>query len=239
MKKNNILGINFDVVTKETAMAKVKEFLKDDSCNVIVTPNPEMVQNSLENSQLAMALKHADLTIPDGIGIVYASKMLGLDIKERVPGVELMEEILNHLARTNGTAYLLGAGKGVAKLASENITTKFSGIKILGYRNGYFKPEEESQIIDEINKLSPDVLFVALGSPKQEIFINKYRKHLNVKVAMGVGGSVDVFAGVVKRAPEITQKLHMEWLYRAVKEPKRFVRLGKIPKFLVQVIKSK
>ncbi len=239
MKKANILGVAFDIVNLDTAVHRVQTFLSKDTCHTIVTPNPEIVENSRNNSKLKQALDNADLTVADGIGIIYASKILSLDLKQRVTGIDLMNAIIKLAEREDKSIYLLGAKPNVAKIAAKNLKTAHPKLRIAGYRDGYFKEVEEKDIIGEINSLKTDILFVALGSPKQEIFMQQYRDELTAKVTMGVGGSFDVIAGTVKRAPVFYQKLGLEWLYRAVKEPKRFVRLLSIPKFLVAVFKSR
>ncbi len=239
MKKAEILGVQFNVVNINEATDRAKTFLNSDSCNTIVTPNPEIVENARNNPSLKNALDNANLVVADGIGIIYASKILSLDLKERVTGIDLMNSIINLASKEGKSIYLLGAKPQVAKMASEKLVEKYDTLTVSGYRDGYFKEEDEEEIIEEINALQTDILFVALGCPKQELFMEKYRDRLTAKIAMGVGGSFDVLAGTVKRAPKFYQKLGLEWLYRAVKEPKRFVRLLSIPKFLVAVFKSR
>ncbi len=239
MNKIEILGVKFDKVNKKTALDRAKEFLASDRCNIIVTPNPEMVENAREHKALKQTLNEAELSIPDGIGIIYAAKILSLPLHERVPGIELMEDIISYSSNNDIKLFLLGSKPTVAELAAEKLRKKYKNLQIVGTRDGYFKEQDEITIINQINDSKADALFVALGSPKQELFMSKYKDMLNTKIAMGVGGSLDVFAGTVKRAPIGFQKLHMEWLYRALKEPKRFVRLLKIPTFLMAVKKSK
>jgi N-acetylglucosaminyldiphosphoundecaprenol N-acetyl-beta-D-mannosaminyltransferase len=158
---------------------------------------------------------------------------------ERVTGVDLMFRILDYCHQQGKSIFIFGGKPGVADEAGRNINRKFPNIKIVGSRDGYFKTEEEKGIVDQINGSGPDVLFVALGAPKQEKWIDQYKDQLNVRIAMGVGGSVDIWAGTAKRAPEIYQKLGLEWFYRLIKEPWRYKRMLVLPKFMLQVLFSK
>ncbi len=235
-KTASVLGVPIDIVTIETAMDRVKEFLEDNHCSMITTPNTEIVMEASNDNELLKILKDSDLCIPDGIGLIYASKIQKLGLIERIPGVDLMKKILEYGDINRNSIYILGGKPGVAKIACENIKNTFSSIRIVGYNDGYFKQEEEEKIIKEINDVKPDMLFLALGAPRQEKWIYKHRSSLNAKFAMGVGGSVDVWAGTVKRAPVIFQRLGLEWFYRLLKEPWRYKRMLALPKFMIKVI---
>ncbi|QEK11454.1 WecB/TagA/CpsF family glycosyltransferase [Crassaminicella thermophila] len=232
----NILGVPIDIVTNESAFEKFKSLLRGEKCSVIVTPNSEIVMAASKDERLKGILKESDLCIPDGIGLIYASKIHNLGLTERVTGVDFMYKILSYCNDNDKSIYILGGKVGVAEKACKNIKNKFPNIKIKGFRDGYFKEAEERKIIEKINELKPDVLFVGLGAPKQEIWMNKYKEKLNVKVAMGIGGSIDIWAGTAKRAPEIFQKLGLEWFYRLLKEPWRYKRMMALPKFMLKVI---
>ncbi len=234
MKTINILGVDVANITMEQAKEKVIEFLDGDKLSAIYTPNSEMIDYATNDEAFFRVLNAAELNIPDGIGIVYASKILGDPIKERVAGIDLVYEILPYLAEQKKSIYLLGANPGVAETAAKNLAEKHPGLVIAGTHDGYFTDDEK--VIGLINEASPDFLMVCLGFPKQEFWINKYKDRLNAKVAIGAGGTLDVFAGTVLRAPEFYQKHGIEWLYRLIKQPSRFVRMLSLPKFGLKVL---
>lgn len=235
-KRVKILDVLIDIITLDLAVERFKGFIHKKTCSIIVTPNTEIVMAASKDEGLKNVIKESDLCIPDGIGLLYASKIQNLGLIERVTGVDLMNEILKYLHNTKKSMYILGGKPGVSEEATKNIKNKFSGIEIKGNHNGYFNKEEEKKIIEEINELKPDVLFVALGAPRQEIWMHQNKEKLHVRVAMGVGGSVDIWAGTVKRAPEIYQRLGLEWFYRLLKEPWRYKRMMALPKFMIKVI---
>lgn len=234
-----ILGIKFHNVNMDEAYKTCVNFINNDRIHTVFTPNPEMVMLAQENIDLKNALLDADLVIPDGIGIIYASNYLKLGLKERVPGIDLMSKLLNYANSTKRSVYFLGASNQSIELAVNNIKDKYKFIDIKGYHNGYFDKNEELKILNEINEKKPDILFVGLGSPRQELWIENNKKILNVKIAMGVGGSFDIYSNTLKRAPIFMQKLGLEWLYRVLQEPKRFKRIFKIPQFIFQVLSTK
>ena len=233
--KTNILGINFHTVTKIEALSKLKGFLKENRNHMLFTPNPEMVVKSRENPEFANILNSGDLVVADGIGIVIASHIMKTEIKERVAGCDLIQTLFENTDKRI-SVYLLGAKEGVCEIAKQNIETKYKNVKVTGFHHGYFKKDDEIKIIDEIKHLKPDVLLVGLGMFKQEKWIYDNRDNLPVKISAGIGGSIDIFAGTVKRAPKIFQKLGLEWFYRVLKQPSRILRLGALPKFLILVV---
>lgn len=236
MKKAYVMKVPIHSVSMEEALDRAKAFLEEEGLKRIYTPNPEIVMLAQENPTLLDAIETADLVVPDGIGIVLASKIKGLGIKERVAGIDLMDRILRYCGDRGKSFYLLGGKPEVTPIACRKIEARYAGIRIAGYHNGYFPEAEEVKIVEEINKAKPDVLFVCLGAPKQELWIYRNRHRLNCKIAMGVGGSVDIYAGTAKRAPEIYQKMGLEWFYRLAKEPWRFKRMLVLPKFLLHLI---
>ncbi len=234
-----LFGVKIDKVDFEEAYMRFDGYMRQDETKMIFTPNAEIIMKAQDDPEFKTVLNKGDLVIPDGIGIVIASKIHHLGLKERVTGIDMMERILEYCNRSKSSIFIFGGKPGVAETAVQNIEDKFSNIKIKGVLDGYYDEKDELKILDRINEEKPDVLFVALGAPKQEKWIEKHQKFLNVKVAMGVGGAVDVYAGVAKRAPLIMRKLGLEWLYRLVKEPSRFGRMLVLPKFLLKVIFSK
>lgn len=230
----NILGVNVSNFTMEQAKERAIKFLNGDTLSAIYTPNSEIILYASNNSEYSEALNRASMIIPDGIGVVYASKILGSPLKERVAGIDFITSLLPELAKRGKSVYLLGAKPGVAEIAAEKLKERYDGLIIAGTHDGYFKDDEE--VIASINEVSPDFLMVCLGFPKQELWIDKYKDRLNAKIAIGAGGSMDVFAGTALRAPEFYQKHGIEWLYRLIKQPTRFMRMTALPKFGLKVL---
>ncbi len=231
-----ILGVRIDKVDREEAYKRFLNLIKRDRVSVIYTPNTEIVMMAQKDEELKEILYNADLVVPDGVGLIYASKIHNLGLTERVAGIELMERMLKFCNSTKQSIYLLGAKEEICKSAAEKIHELYSNIEIKGYQSGYYSPEDEQKIIDTINELKPDLLFVAFGAPKQEKWIHHNKKILNCKVAMGVGGAFDVLSGTVKRAPKIFRNTGFEWLYRLLKNPTRFKRMLALPHFMLKVL---
>lgn len=237
MEKVNILGVMVDSVTMDEAIERVKGFLSGDRRgNVIYTPNSEIIMAAKEDEEFKDILNSADMVVPDGIGVVKASKILGHPMKERVGGFDLTSNIMPYLDLEKKSLFILGGKPGVADIAAENLKNKYPGIEIAGTNDGYFT--EDEPIVDKVAKASPDYLMVCLGAPKQEKWIAKYKDKLFAKVIIGAGGSADVFAGTMNRAPEFFIKHNLEWLYRIVKG-KRFKRGFKLFAFALAVYVSK
>ena len=238
MKKQvEILGVPVDMVSRSEAIEEIIALIETPGLSSVFTPNPEMIMLAQEDEEFLNILKNADLVLPDGIGLLIASKIKGLGLTERVTGIDTMNSLLEYCGRESKTIYLLGGKPGVPDLACKNMENRFPGIKIGGFHHGYFKKDEEAGIVDEINRVNPDILFVCLGAPKQEKWIAEYKHLLKCNLAMGVGGSVDIYAGTAKRAPKIFQKFGMEWFYRLAKEPWRYKRMMSLPKFILKILK--
>ncbi len=242
-KQIRILGVPVDMVNGEEAMEIFKDIMDREGCELIVTPNSEIIVNATQDAELAGLIEEASLVIPDGIGIVYASKILGHPLNERVTGVDFLTAILGYLQENGKSIYLLGSKpkneerESVADLAAAAMQRQFPRLKIAGTHDGYFKKEEETALVAEINASGADFLCAALGAPKQEKFIYEHRNEFtNVRAGIGVGGSLDVWAGTAKRAPEFYQKHGLEWLYRFAKEPTRWKRMLRLPVFMLRVI---
>lgn len=237
--KVNILNIPFDNISNKDALNKLLEFLNEEENHLLITPNPEIVMEAQNNELLFNIINEADLVIPDGIGVVLASILLNDRIQERVAGCDLISELFNYIKDTEETVYLLGGKPGVAKKAKSLMEEKYKNINIVGVHHGYFDNAEELLIVNEIKNLKPSILLVGLGCPRQEEWIYKNKDILPVKISAGIGGSIDVMSGNIKRAPMIFRKLNLEWLHRIILEPSRIVRVKKIPLFFLKVIKSK
>lgn len=234
MLKIEILGIKFDNLTFDEAMGKLKDFLLGNEKKIIVTPNAEIAELAFENKEINELINKADFIAPDGIGVIYASKILKKPLKQKVAGVDLAFALLPILEKENKTLFLFGGKEGVAEKAKQKIQEQYPAIIINGIQSGYYANEEE--IIQEINKVQPDVLFVCLGAPKQEKFMVYNKEKLNAKLMFGLGGVLDVISGNAKRAPNIFVNLGLEWFYRLISEPKRFKRMLKLPKYLMNAI---
>lgn len=231
-----ILGVPVDMVDMHGAVDKYRELMQGDSCSLVVTPNAEIVYNaSGKDAELKAIIESADLIIPDGAGLVKASKSMGKPLKERVTGIDFLGKVLEELAQNKQSLYILGAAPGIAQKAAGEMRISHEGLVIAGVHDGYFKPEDEEKIVDEINSSGAHFLCVALGSPKQEKFIKKYQNRLKPRVAVGVGGSLDVWSGEVNRAPIFFQKHGLEWFYRLIKQPGRIKRMAVLPLFLLKV----
>ncbi len=238
-KKTHVLGVPFDAVTMEQAVAKAKKMLAEEGQHFICTPNPEIVMEAQKDKDLMNILHEADMVIPDGIGVVWASRYSEIRLKERVAGYDLTQNLMAELAATGETFYFFGGAPGVASAAARMMMKKYPGLKVVGVHNGYFDEKEEKKIIQDIKTKSPSILLVGLGAPKQEKWIYDNIRLVGAKVAIGVGGSFDVMAGNVKRAPKIFQRLGLEWFHRLITQPTRWRRMMRLPKFALTVLKTK
>lgn len=231
----NILGYKVFNKTKENFL---REIDKRDK-TIVISGNPEILYSGLENENLNKLFNGKDsIIIPDGVGTVIAAKMVKNPVKEKIAGIEVMKAIIEKCEKEGKGIYLLGAEEEILKLCKENIKKTFPNIKIVGSHNGFFDLNNCNDIIEDIKKSNPWGLFIAMGCPRQENFIVNYIDELNCNFYMPVGGSFDVFAGKVNRAPKWMLSLGLEWLYRVLKEPWRIKRLGVIPKFLLRVLKN-
>lgn len=238
-EKVNVIGTEFDNLTMHDTKMIVKEFLKSEESNnlFIVTANPEIAYYANKNATYMNKIKEADLIIPDGIGIVKASKKLGKPLQERIPGIELMESILEEANQQYKRVFLLGASKETVKLCENNLKKKYPNVKFKS-KHGY-KNITDYKRVEQVKKFKPDIVFVAMGYPKQESWIYYYKHHFTHTLFMGVGGSFDVFSGKVKRAPTLFIKLNLEWLYRLLTDVKRIKRAFIIPLFMLETYKQK
>lgn len=247
MGKIRILGVDIDKVDMAEATKRCSDAIEQNKKYFVVTPNAEIVVNAGENKALYDIIQKADMVVPDGMGVVMASKILKQPLNQRVTGVDLMERLLKYCNENGKSIFLLGAKDGIAKKAAENIKEKYPNVVIAGTHHGYYKGihsgskghDEEKNVINQINEAKPDILFVAFGSPKQEFFIDSYKDIIDSKVFIGVGGSLDVYSGTVDRAPEFYQKHGLEWLYRLAKEPSRIGRMSALPLFVIRVLLKK
>jgi len=228
-----IKGVGFDPVTMAEAVGIGRELTGQPGGHYIVTPNPEIVWLARKMPELKDALNGADLVIPDGIGIIYAARILGTPLKERVPGIELTEALLADAAERALPVYLLGAKPGVAERAAGRLRERYPGLSVVGCGDGYFK--EDGPVLERIRASGARIVLVCLGFPRQELWMAQHRGDVGQALMLGVGGSMDVFAGDVQRAPQAWCRLGLEWLYRLIRQPSRIRRMIKLPVFLISV----
>ena len=238
MEKNlvEIFNIPFINMKKEEILKILEQRVVENKKTYVVTANAEIVMYAKENVSYFNIITKADYIVPDGIGVVKGAQILKKEIKERVPGIELMVDLLKIANKFNQKVYFYGAKNEVIEKMIKRIKSDYPNINIVGYSNGYIN-DSDNKITDEIINLEPDYVFVAKGAPLQDEWINKVIQKTNKGLFMGVGGSFDVLAGEVKRAPEIWQKLNLEWLYRIAGDPKRWKRSMALPKFVIEVLK--
>lgn len=232
--KTDIMGLQFDNITMEEALDAAKALLQGEHAARVVTPNAEIAYEALHDENMRTLLNSAELMLPDGAGVVLASKILKTPLRQKVAGVDFADGLLGVLETTGQSLYLLGSKPGIGELAAQKMMQKHPKLRIAGIADGYF--QDEAPVIDKINASGADVLFVCLGAPKQEQFMARHQKALHVKLMAGLGGTLDSFAGTVKRAPKWMIRLNLEWLYRLIKEPKRFKRMLRLPKYLWAVV---
>jgi len=235
----NIFGVLIDRIDYNEACRRVEKFLQTYGRKVIVTPNAEIIMAARKDINLAEMLNRADICLPDGVGVVIASRIFGNPLAERTTGFDFMLKILKMAEKQSLSVFLLGGKPDVAEKAAAKIKEMFPRIRIAGTHHGYFNEKEENKIIDIINDKEPDIVLVAMGFPKQEKFMIENRDKLKFRVSMGVGGSFDVLSGNVSRAPIIMQKAGLEWLHRLITQPWRFKRMMVLPLFLIEVIKHR
>lgn len=231
------MGAQIDALNMQETENKVAELVRMGGGHQVVTLNPEYLYRAQYKPGLLQVVNKADIVTPDGEGIVWACRVAGTPVPERVTGIDLMLRLARRAALEGWKVFLLGAAPGVARAAGERLREKFPGLQVAGTYHGYFKEYEERDVLERIISAATDILFVALGAPRQELWIHRHLGELNC-TAMGVGGSFDVISGNVRRAPLWSRRLKMEWLYRLVREPSRWRRMLVLPKFAWQVTKK-
>lgn len=235
--KETILGVQVNTENYDQLIPKVFRNIEDKKKSLVVAINPEKLMKAKEDPELKALLNRAEFQIPDGIGVIIASKLKKGSISSRITGIDMMDRIVREAARTGRSVFLYGAKPGVADKAAQQLKQTYPDLIVAGTQDGY--ESDPSKVIESINEAKPDILFVAMGSPKQEQWIEQNRDNLYPTLYQGVGGSFDVLAGNVKRAPAAFQRMGAEWLYRLLKEPSRLKRQMNLPKFLFEVFTQK
>ena len=235
LNKINVLGLTVHKIDTQAACSYIDYLLNNgDKHSYVMAQNAEKIMMCLQNKQMRSIMENANLIIPDGVGVSLATKILYRYPTDRVPGFDLFIEVLKLAQKKKYTIYLLGGREEIEKNAISILRKMYRDLRIAGYHNGYF--DDDKPIIDEINSFKPDMVFVALGLPKQEKWIYANRNKLNVKLLMGVGGSFDVIAGTAKLAPAFWRNNGFEFVYRLLVDPKRFRRQIVFPKFLLLIL---
>ena len=232
-----ILDVPVHPLTMGEAVSVLEESITSGEQAFVVTANAEIIMMCQEDAGYKKIVSQdAQLVLPDGAGAVWAGRHLGYKVPERVAGFDLYCQLLDKAAQKGYKAFFFGGSPGIAEAAQAKSEELYPGVQVVGCRNGYFKEEESQAIIDEINASGADMLFAALGAPKQEKWLVRYREQLKPKILMGIGGSFDVFAGKMERAPKWMQDASLEWLFRLYKQPSRFMRMMALPKFVLKVV---
>lgn len=233
-----ILGVPVDVVTFDQAIGKIAQMLSSDGHHIVATADASGIDIAQSDAEFMQILNSASLVTPDSVGVLWAAKRLGKPISMRVSGVELVDRLCGLSAESGFRIFFLGAAPGVAELAAEKMRLRHPGCNIVGVRHGYFPASDDELVAAEISESKPDLLFVAMGIPRQEKFLAKCLAVTGAKVGMGVGGSLDVFSGTVRRAPKLFQKLNLEWLWRTLSNPRKLAKAKHLPVFWWRVLRS-
>ncbi len=233
----DILGVGFDNITMDQAVAEGVRLMHTEGTHYAATPNPEIVEMCRKDPEAMAAVNGADLVIADGVGVIYGARILGTPLKERLPGIEFAQRLMERMADSGRRLYLLGAKPGVAEEAARRLAEQYPGLRIAGTHDGYF--QEDGPVTEAIRASGAEVVFVCLGAPKQEKWMAKNGAATGAHLLIGLGGCLDVFSGQVQRAPEIYRKLGLEWFHRLIKHPGRAGRMLKLPLFLVHVLEEK
>jgi len=241
MNRTDIHGVKIHNVTMGEAVRIIQDWVEEEQSvpRAVYTPNSEIIMQAQRNPEFKNILNSADLLVADGAGVILASRILKTPLKEKVSGIDLTKNLFRVFSGKNVSFYILGGQPGVAEMAAVNLIAEYKKIKIAGYDHGYFKPEEEDSVVEKINGAKPDIVLVGMGAPKQEYWINRNLYRLNCKVLIGVGGSIDVFAGKVSLTPEFIRKAGFEWLHRLLREPWRIKRMMDLPRFMILTMKKR
>jgi len=238
--KIRILNTKIDKLTQQGAVARIEEMIGERGSHYVVTANAEIVYMAYKDEKMQRAIDGADMVTADGSGILWAAKKMGDEMPERVTGIDLVYALCRASAEKGWKIYLMGSADGVAKKAADKLMLEYMGCNIVGTHHGFLKDKGvEEALIADIKEKAPDILLVGMGAPRQEYWIIDHMKELGVPVSMGIGGSMDVISGELKRAPKWMQKMSLEWLYRLVIQPSRMKRVLNLPKFMLAVLRSK
>ena len=233
-----VLDLPVHRLDMDAALNRIEKFIADGGTHHVITADASMLVMAQDDAELRAIVANAELVTPDSAGVLWAANRLKQPLIERVSGVEIVENLCARSAQSGYRLYFLGAAPGVAEQAAARMNAKYPGCQVVGTRDGFFQPTDVPAITTAVREASPDVLCVALGIPKQEKWIHAHREALGVPVLIGVGGTLDVLSGTVKRAPKPFQKLQLEWLWRVISNPKKISKVALLPRFVRLVIRG-
>lgn len=234
----SILGARIHSVRMPEVLAQVEGFIRERKPRLVVTADATALVIAHEDPEFHTIINGADLVTPDGVGLIWAAKRQGTPFVERVPGVDLVKQLVRLSHERGYRIFFLGAAPGVAEEAARNLLCQFPNAVIAGTQHGYFNEEQESEILQAIRTANPDILLAAMGMPKQEKWLVKHQQALQVPVSIGVGGSFDVYSGRIRRAPKLFQKLGLEWFWRLAQDPRKIGKVKNLPHFIRLILKA-
>lgn len=234
-----LLGVKIHRVTMAQTLEAICSFIESGKPHMVVTADASMVAMARKDVELREIINSADLVTPDGSGLLWGARTMGMPLVERVSGVDVSREICRMSGEIGFSIFFLGSEPGVAAAAVENLRKDFPNMLVAGTHHGYFKPDEDSEIVRMVRESGAGALLAGMGIPRQEKWIKEHLGELGVSVAMGVGGSMDVFSGKVKRAPKWMQDHGLEWVYRLCQDPSKIKKVSILPKFVLMVLKGK
>jgi N-acetylglucosaminyldiphosphoundecaprenol N-acetyl-beta-D-mannosaminyltransferase len=237
--RKSLLGVPLDILQPAEFISRIEDHLRARGIKTVFAVNPEKIMRAQKDPELLAALLESDFLIPDGIGTIIGVRLLYGNRISRTTGIALLEKLLEMAARRGDKVFLFGARPEVNLEATRKILERFPSLNLVGAQHGYLPEQESASLVQKVNSSGADILIVGLGSPKQEKWLHRYRRSLAVKICLGVGGSLDVIAGKIPRAPAMIQRLGLEWFYRLIKEPSRFKRQMVLPRFAMGIIKTK
>ncbi len=235
----SVLGVPIDVLTMDQTIARIEEFIRSKEPHTVITADSSGIVEAHNDPEFFKIFQSADLVTPDSVGVLWAARKKGTPLPERVSGIDIFERLCRRSAEKGYKLFLLGSEPGIADMAAERCRLLFPGCNIVGSRHGYFPPDSDEVVAQEVAESHPDVLFVAMGMPRQEKFIRKTQGIIGASVAIGVGGTLDVYSGRAKRAPRWIQKIRMEWFYRLLQNPKKIAKVKNLPVFIRMVLRSR
>lgn len=238
LKSIELLGVRIDNVDMPAALAAVGEFIRSRTPRQVVTADASCLVLARKDGELRDIVNSADLVTPDSVGILWAARLKGMPLGERVSGVDMVTLLCEKAGRSGHRVFLLGSAPGVAEVAAKNLRQRYPDLVVAGTHHGYFAPHETPGVVAKIRGAAPDILFVALGIPRQEKWIRRHLQELRVPVCIGVGGSFDVISGRVRRAPKWMQRHGLEWVFRLVSNPRKIGKIMTLPRFVAQVLWS-
>jgi N-acetylglucosaminyldiphosphoundecaprenol N-acetyl-beta-D-mannosaminyltransferase len=234
-----VLGIPVDDLSMTDTVTRIESFIESRRSHMVITADSSGIVEAHRDPEFFEIFQSADLVTADSEGVLWAAKRMGTPLRERVSGVDIFANLCRLSAEKGYKVFLIGASPGVAEIAAERCRLLYPGCNIVGSRHGFFPPESDEVVAQEIAVTKPDILFVAMGMPRQEKFIQRTRDIICAPVAIGVGGTLDVFSGRIKRAPRFIQSLKMEWLYRLFQNPKKFAKVKNLPIFVRMILRSR